>query len=148
MKMMMTMIMSTRMTSTRTTTRFPSWPREHGRGELQRKAVRIHQLTDPLGAIGFRQTRSRLEREGKARRLAAFGAMASFAASLALIIWNVPQSAPELGGSAFQKTTSLEPVSAKSAPVTSVGTGNLGARLPGAAAFDPTAVPHTRTRSS
>jgi hypothetical protein len=145
----MTMSMKTVKTmSTRTTTDFPTWPRDRGRAELQRKAVRIHQLSDPLGASGFRQARPRLEREGRARRLAAFGALASFAASLALIVWNVPQSAPELGGSVFEKTTSLDPVSAERAPITSSDTSSLGARLPGVAAVLPTTVPHTRTRSS
>lgn len=56
--------------------------------ERARKAVRARALTDPLGAKGQRDSRRRLAREGRARRLATLGAAVSFAGSLGFITWN------------------------------------------------------------
>ncbi len=52
---------------------------------LARKAVIARELTDPLGRHGFRRTGDRLEREARARRAVFVGALASFAAALAIM---------------------------------------------------------------
>ena len=59
----------------------PSTPEERAR-----KQARARSLTDPLGALGFRDTRSRYRREARAQR-AIFGvAAASFVVGTALIV--------------------------------------------------------------
>ena len=137
------------MTTNRTTTtmtEYPSWPKRRPTVDSYRaqQAVRIHSMSDPLGAKGFRQARGRIEREGKARRLAAIGAIASFVASLILIVRDAPQSTPVSSTTSATNAGAIERV---------VETGNrtasLGARPPGL--VQPTQVPvqsHTRTRSS
>lgn len=56
--------------------------------ERARKAVRVRALTDPLGAMGFRDSRARIAREGRARRLAAAGAAVTFVGSFGFIVWS------------------------------------------------------------
>jgi len=138
-----------------TTTEYPGWPTRprsaamrgpRDQRALQQKAVRVHALSDPLGAAGFRDSRTRIQREGHIRRLAAVGAIASFVASLGLIIWNVPQSTPA-GESASQTHRTV--INADSAASQRQST-SLGALPPGLRQV-PTTVPvvsHTRTRSS
>ena len=134
-----------------TTTEHPTWPERsrpaaqntRAQQTLQQKAVRVHALSDPLGAAGFRQSRARIQREGRARRLAAVGAIASFVASLGLIVWNVPQSTPAGDSPASPNQTVINAGSQRQST-------NLGAYPPGIRA-EPTIVPaasHTRTRSS
>lgn len=134
-----------------TTTEYPSWPERsrptartlRDQRTLQQKAVRVHALSDPLGAAGFRQSRTRIQREGRARRLAAVAALASFVASLGLIVWNVPQSTPAGESAASPNQTIITAESQRQST-------SLGALPPGLRAA-PTAVPvasHTRTRSS
>lgn len=43
-----------------------------------KKLLQVKQLTDPLGAMGFRHPRARLEREARVRRIAFVAALASF----------------------------------------------------------------------
>lgn len=50
-----------------------------------RKVVRVRRLVDPLGALGHRDPRPRLEREGRARRALFAGAFAAFAGYLGLV---------------------------------------------------------------
>lgn len=59
----------------------PSTPEERAR-----KQARARSLTDPLGALGFRDTRSRYRREARARRAIFGGAAASFVVGTALIV--------------------------------------------------------------
>jgi hypothetical protein len=127
-------------------TEYPSWPQRRPAVVYYRaqQAVRIHGMSDPLGAKGFRQSRGRIEREGRARRLAAIGAIASFVASLILIVRDVPQSTPTSGAASFRNPESIEQVIESENR-----TASLGARPPGL--VQPTQVPvqsHTRTRSS
>ena len=129
-----------------TMTEYPSWPKRPASVDLYRaqQAVRIHGMTDPLGAKGFRQSRGRIEREGRARRLAAIGAIASFVASLVLIVRDAPQSTPTSGAASIRNADTIERVIEAEN-----GTANLGARSP--SLIQPTQVPiqsHTRTRSS
>jgi hypothetical protein len=129
-----------------TMTEYPSWPKRPATVDLYRaeQAVRIHGMSDPLGAKGFRQSRGRIEREGKARRLAAIGAIASFVASLILIVRDAPQSTPTSGAASARNPDAVEQVIESENR-----TANLGARPPGL--VQPTQVPvqsHTRTRSS
>jgi hypothetical protein len=127
-------------------TEYPSWPKRRPSVDSYRaqQAVRIHGMSDPLGAKGFRQSRDRIEREGRARRLAAIGAIASFVASLILIVRDAPQSTPTSGAASVRNPEAIEQViDAENR------TASLGARPPGL--VQPTQVPvqsHTRTRSS
>jgi hypothetical protein len=127
-------------------TEYATWPTRRPAVDSYRaqQAVRIHGMSDPLGARGFRQSRGRIEREGKARRLAAIGAIASFVASLILIVRDAPQSTPTSGAASIRNSDTIERVIE-----TENGTASLGARPPGL--VQPTQVPvqsHTRTRSS
>jgi hypothetical protein len=128
---------------TSTTTEYSTWPRRvpaHP-NSLERKAVLVHGMSDPLGAKGFRQSRERIEREGKARRLAAIGAIATFVASLVLIVRDGSHSTPINDTSGIQQA----PVGSQSQ------TTGLGARAPGLEEQIQVQVPaqsHTRTRSS
>jgi hypothetical protein len=129
-----------------TMTEYPSWPKRPATVDLYRaqQAVRIHGMSDPLGAKGFRQSRARIEREGRVRRLAAIGAIASFVASLILIVRDAPQSTPASGAASARNPVSIEQVIEAEDR-----TASLGARPPGL--VRPTQVPvqsHTRTRSS
>jgi hypothetical protein len=49
------------------------------------KLVRVRALTDPLGALGYRQTRQRIEREERARRTIFVAVLTAFVALLGLI---------------------------------------------------------------
>jgi hypothetical protein len=71
MTMMMTMV-----TTTRTTTMIDPTPEKQE--SLARKRLRIRQMTDPLGVMGFRHPRARREREGRARRFTFVAAIAAF----------------------------------------------------------------------
>ena len=128
---------------TSTTTEYPSWPRRapaHPHS-LERKAVLVHGMADPLGAKGFRQPSERIAREGKARRLAAVGAIATFAASLVLIVRDGTHSTPINDAAGIQQA----PVGSQSQ------TSGLGARVPGLEEqiqIQAPAQSHTRTRSS
>jgi hypothetical protein len=51
-----------------------------------RKVARARALTDPLGAKGFRQTRLRVEGEGRLRRRAFVGSLATFVACFGIIL--------------------------------------------------------------
>lgn len=70
--------------------------------EHARKAVRARALTDPLGAMGQRDSRRRIAREGRARRLATIGAAVSFAGSLGFITWNAHLSGNGSGGGSVE----------------------------------------------
>ena len=70
--------------------------------ERARKAVRARALTDPLGAKGQRDSRRRIAREGRARRLATIGAAVSFAGSLGFITWNAHLSGNGGGGGSVE----------------------------------------------
>lgn len=60
--------------------------------ELARKAVRVRSLTDPLGAMGFRESRPRIAKEGRLRRIAVAGSILSFAGSFGFIVWSANAS--------------------------------------------------------
>lgn len=62
---------------------WPGWPTwSPARAQ---KAVRVRALTDPLGALGFRQTQARIEQERRARRAVFLAALASFVGTFAAI---------------------------------------------------------------
>ena len=128
---------------TSTTTEYPSWPRRAPAhpSSLERKAVLVHGMSDPLGAKGFRQSRERIEREGKARRFAAVGAIATFVTSLILIVRDGTHTASINDAAGIQQA----PVGSQSQ------TAGLGARAPGLEEQIQVQIPiqsHTRTRSS
>jgi hypothetical protein len=60
--------------------------------ELAPKAVRVRGLTDPLGAMGFRESRTRISREGRLRRIAVAGSVPTFASSFGFIVWSANAS--------------------------------------------------------
>lgn len=64
-----------------------TWP-QHRSSTAQRaaKAARVHTLTDPLGAKGFRATGQRIRSETSARRKVLLGSVATFAASFGVIV--------------------------------------------------------------
>lgn len=148
------------MSTNRTTTRYPSWPGratsdEARLNDLRRKSVRIQELRDPLGAAGFRVTRPRIRREGAARRLAAFSAIASFVASFGLIVFNAPDGQSRNAAVAYPQTvTSNAQVTTGSSSVSntsSIGASINSGRSESIAQAEPTAVPrasHTKTKSS
>ena len=126
-----------------TTTEYPSWPHRTPThpGSLERKAILVHGMSDPLGAKGFRQSRERIERAGQARRLAAVGAIATFVASLVLIVRDGTHPASITDAEGIQQA----PVGSQSQ------TAGLGARAPGLEEqilVQAPAQSHTRTRSS
>lgn len=65
-----------------------TWPQPRASTNAQRaaKAVRVHTLTDPLGAKGFRATGKRVRDEASARRKVLLASVATFAASLGVIV--------------------------------------------------------------
>jgi hypothetical protein len=65
-----------------------TWPQQRAstnRGRAE-KAARVHTLTDPLGAKGFRATGGRVRSETGARRKVLLASVATFAASFGLIV--------------------------------------------------------------
>jgi len=52
---------------------------------LAMKALRARRLTDPLGSMGFRKTRSRIERETRARKIAFVATIGLFTATFGII---------------------------------------------------------------
>lgn len=73
-------------------TDWPGWPTfSPARAE---KAIRVRALTDPLGALGGRQTSARVERERRARRAVFLAALASFAGAFAAISLRAAPPAP------------------------------------------------------
>jgi hypothetical protein len=103
---------------------------------LARKAVIARQLTDPLGRLGFRRTRARVEREAGARRLLFVAALATFTGAFG--VFAVTADEPEslaLPGAATTvdqspSRTELRPERSETVRRTAVPT------------------PHVRTRSS
>lgn len=64
-----------------------TWPQQRS-SQAQRaaKAARVHTLTDPLGARGFRATGTRIRSETSARRKVLLASVATFAASFGVIV--------------------------------------------------------------
>lgn len=64
-----------------------------------RKAVRARNLTDPLGAMGFRSHRARVQRETRIRRVA-FGLTAlCFGGILGILVTTAnPSASPDVAG--------------------------------------------------
>lgn len=65
-----------------------TWPQRRASTTMQRaaKAARVHTLTDPLGAKGFRATGMRVRTETSARRKVLLASVATFAASFGVIV--------------------------------------------------------------
>lgn len=65
-----------------------TWPvtRTSNKKERAAKAARVHTLTDPLGAKGFRATGQRVRAETGARRKVLLASVATFAASFGIIV--------------------------------------------------------------
>lgn len=108
----------------------PSTPEERAR-----KQARARSLTDPLGAMGFRDTRSRYRREARARRAIFGGAAASFVVGTALIVAasnNSADSAPQTEATTTVQQTSSGP--AQPASSQSVATSDKAKVVLGAAA--------------
>jgi hypothetical protein len=59
---------------------------------LAMKRLRIRQLTDPLGTMGFRHPRARLERESRARRFTFLATVISFFGALTAIAFGTARS--------------------------------------------------------
>jgi hypothetical protein len=62
--------------------------------ERARRIAQVRRLTDPLGAMGHRQTGERIEREAGARRAVFVAALAAFVASLGIIVATAPDPPP------------------------------------------------------
>lgn len=98
--------------------------------ERARKQARMRQMTDPLGAMGFRDTRQRYRREARARRAIFGGAAASLVVGTALIVAAghngtnsasvVPQATSAVQQSTVQQTTSQISTQESELPVNQV----------------------------
>lgn len=100
---------------------------------LARKAVIARQLTDPLGRLGFRHARPRVEREARARRAVFVTALGAFAATFVAITG---------------RTESTVTTPSSLAPVVNAPSANALNALGREIAPRETPVPHVRTRSS
>jgi hypothetical protein len=106
---------------------------------LARKAIIARQLTDPLGRLGFRRTRDRLEREAGARRLLFVTALAAFAGTFGAIAFNAGTSdSTQSPAAPIVSSTSVDPVIRS----------NQRAVLNEPARRIVTPTPHVRTRST
>lgn len=64
-----------------------TWPQPRSsKAQRAAKAARVHTLTDPLGAKGFRATGQRVRSETSARRKVLLASVATFAASFGVIV--------------------------------------------------------------
>ncbi|MCC6314334.1 MAG: hypothetical protein IT337_10015 [Thermomicrobiales bacterium] len=86
--------------------------------ELARKAIHVHRLTDPLGAMGQRRTASRRATERAARRALAVAAGAGFLAAFGLV---------SLAGGQPQ---ALDPAPPVSLPAPVVASGEVISEIP------------------
>lgn len=59
---------------------------------LAMKRLQIRQLTDPLGMMGFRHPRARLEHEGRARRFTFLATVVAFFGAFAAIVFGAARS--------------------------------------------------------
>lgn len=109
----------------------PSTPEERAR-----KQARARSLTDPLGALGFRDTRTRYRREARARRAIFGGAAASFVVGTALIVAASNNSADSAPLNETPSTTAQQTSAGPAQPVTglSVETSEKGKVVLGLAA--------------
>jgi hypothetical protein len=111
---------------------------------LAQKRLQVRQLTDPLGAMGFRHPRARLEREGRARRFTFVAAIAAFFAAFGAIVFGPP---PSPSAADPQATVSADRIIRQYVVQGVNGEKTLVRVLaPPAASNTPTA--HVRTRSS
>ncbi|HEY7033884.1 MAG TPA: hypothetical protein VH482_21280 [Thermomicrobiales bacterium] len=72
-------------TNTTTSTKTTDTAGEARREELARKIARVYGLRDPLGAKGFRATRSRLDHESQVRRGVFAAVLACFVSCFGLV---------------------------------------------------------------
>lgn len=64
-----------------------TWPQQRSsKSQRAAKAARVHTLTDPLGARGFRATGQRVRSETSARRKVLLASVATFAASFGIVV--------------------------------------------------------------
>lgn len=79
------------------------------RPHLAMKAVRARRMTDPLGSMGFRQTRSRVERETKARKAAFLATIGLFTGLFGIVA--MESQAEEVSAGLVQTAGTSSPVS-------------------------------------
>lgn len=123
-----------------------TWPQTRTSTNMQRaaKAARVHTLTDPLGAQGFRATGKRVRAETGARRKVLLASVATFAASFGLVVAtnHLPANADIV---ATQSTATASNARAATSGGSSVGaavdlfTGQTANALTGTATLQPTA---------
>lgn len=77
------------MTGTKTT--MTSAVGDSDQARLALKAIRARSFTDPLGAMGFRKTRERIQKESSSRRMAFVAALCSFASLFGMIVATAPE---------------------------------------------------------
>jgi len=130
--MMTTMTIITAMTITTTIMRMTMTTKEQD--AMLRKAVRARNLTDPLGAMGFRAPGQRFRREARIRRIAFAATALGFAGILAAVIGSAPAPASQ--------TVSV----AAAAPV--ARTSQTTRVISGSAQIAQRQPTHTRTRGS
>jgi len=101
--------------------------------EIERKAVRVRQMTDPLGAWGFRRPSARIRRETGIRRIVIGTLVAIYFAIVGALYANQPvHQEPDASADGSAATTS----SSTTKPTWSLNIGQ------------PSSEPHTNTHSS
>lgn len=94
-------------------------PFDPDRPHLAMKAIRARRMTDPLGAMGFRQTRSRIGRETKARKVAFLATLGLFTGLFGIVAMESQADSASAGSTPASISGAPDP----SSPQQTDGTG-------------------------
>lgn len=109
---------------------------------LAMRAVRARRLTDPLGAMGFRKTRSRVEREGRARKVAFLASIGVFTGLFGIVALDAPSNSGSVVLAQERPAATVAPTSQQQ-----TNANGFVRSVPAKVVAKP-ATTHVRTRSS